>query len=928
MSATGVHSPMASSLAATTRYQMPYILALFSCNEGCQHNWFVDRDSFTMSRILRQLFSFNTILWGDATLVQLKANIANPVYEREDEVPDRIACDPPTHGGIYCDGSECSATGERKGIHGPRFCCIDCPPNQTDFCSTCVMIPGQGIDHDASHKLVRIRPTCCAVCQNLLRLKLKEGDTFRGPYLEFSAPASTFQRIAQNRSCNFCSFVWNALAQCPVTQPWPPRDEEEVTIRVRKPWDNCLRLSVVATPPPAEDFDIRGNTYARTSAKVSDMESELDVYIEMGKWSLSQLSLRCSSFIEPAHELPVSIAQKHDVEIIARVNKNSSNDEALQLAKMWLQNCRENHPLCADAGSEPGKLPTRVIDLQGPDKSRVYLRETKDLEDEYAALSYCWGPGSPGLFTTQKNFESHRDDGIAITDLPASIRDAIRVTSQLGLRYLWIDRLCILQDSAADWTHQAALMCDVYAGAALTLSADGSKSADDGLFCTKQKFSNFEYQQYQDPWGYQNPFLLHRPQTHRNLEDRASTNYQSIDQRGWTMQERLMSRRVLHFTTDEMVWECNELTECECRRQSQKVPRALAPGRIKDMDSLYDLWRVLVLAYTKRMLSHDMDKLLALRGLVTKFQQMMRSLSSDGTADEYLAGLWRGDLAAQLAWKPPVKADLEAFARATNFKKAAEHTPPTPTENDDWIQILRERNKLEDWHQISLYVAPTWSWAHLHGPVAYLMCYPGPPFKSYVEVLQAETVSRVPGEATGQIVAGSVTLRGFMVRDMSLDIMQCGYEGNIIKDLSVLLYGNDNEYWIEWQPDDAGSIIRERGCDPRDLILLFLGTKDLQLQPNARVEGLSYPYRMERKPKEGESNPSRSEVAALLPQELRDVFVQSDDLIRWPSFLVLAESKRAPGKYERLGCFDIWGDQVDVLAALFVHSEEGEVTII
>ncbi|KAF4462599.1 heterokaryon incompatibility [Fusarium albosuccineum] len=869
---------------------------------------YLTRDA--MDRFVRFIFQdFSTPL-HDARLTNLDVpDIANPVYEIEDALQHRTELDPPTHRFNWCDGPNCGNSEVR--ISGLRYACIDCPPSEKDFCSTCVTIPGQGIDHDPGHRLVQLKATTCSLCQDVMGLKLQKGDTFRGPHRQFSAQVATFEEVVERNSCPFCAFVWTALAQHPVTETWPPADDANVIIRVRRPWPNCCQIGVVSDTSSREDITIRGNEYVSETRNVQDEERELEIYPELD-WS---------------HETPVGFGETHDCSFVSRVRKSSGSAEALELARMWLQNCRDNHSGCEDSESTAAssKLPIRMIDLQGPVESRVYLREAGPMEGEYAALSYCWGAESPGLFTSNKNFQAYQHDGVAIEDLPLTIRDAIHVTKKLGLRYLWVDRLCIIQDSTEDWTHQATLMCDVYSRAALTLSADGSSSALDGLYHREQKYSDLGYQIYIDSQGNDTPFLLVREPAHPHLEARAGSNNQPIDQRGWTMQERLMSRRVLHFTTDELVWECNELTECECRRQSQALSRDLSAGRTKTMDTLYDSWRLLVRAYAKRSLSEEMDKLPAFRGLVARFQQIMGRIMGDGKADQYLAGLWRGDLAAQLAWKPPVESDLVAFMKATRNRQAAEKEASASEGADDWRRILDERNRREDWHKTKGYVAPSWSWAHLHGPISYLTTHPRSSFDSYVDILSAETVPRLAGEPTGQVVSGSITLSGFVIEDMQLMVAFLGFDGGSFKDLSSLTY-RENEFYIELRVDDAQTIVRERGCDPRGVVLAFLGTRDFVPSPGAMVMGLSSPCNISRRPEE--SPDDDSSVSASLPDGLVGAFEEDPDLVRFTSYLALAESQTQTGKYERLASFDVWGPQQKVMADLFVHSSRREITII
>ena len=124
---------------------------------------------------------------------------------------------------------------------------------------------------------------------------------------------------------------------------------------------------------------------------------------------------------------------------------SSSYQDNLQLAKHWIKECTETHPKCA--GATLPQLPTRVIELRDePEAPRLFV--SNGLEAQYVALSYCWGPedpGSPHLITTRASFADHRCN-IPLEPFPKTLQDAVRITRRLGIRYLWIDALCIVQD--------------------------------------------------------------------------------------------------------------------------------------------------------------------------------------------------------------------------------------------------------------------------------------------------------------------------------------------------------------------------------------------------------------------------------------------------------------------------------------------------
>lgn len=638
--------------------------------------------------------------------------------------------------------------------------------------------------------------------------------------------------------------------------------------------------------------------------------------------------------------MPPNPATSNDVNAtpntFSKVHTNSGSDDALVLAKRWLDACRETHTSCHEAG--PNVPPTRLIDLQGHNSARVYLKEPCGEADEYAALSYCWGADyqDSGPTTKTSNIVSHRNDGIDIERLPKIILEAIQATRRLGLRYLSVDRLCIIQDSPEDWAHEAALMCAVYSGATLTLSADGSSSATEGLFQTDQALSKIVYKDYVDPDGYATLIVLTQRQPHDTVESRRLSSSQPIDTRGWTMQERLMSRRILHFTSDEMAWECDAVTECECRRDSGASSRELSPKGLQDMESIYEKWCVITQDYAKRSTRYDTDKLPALRGLVERFQRLMADLSGADSKqpDEYLAGLWRGDLVAQLAWKFPSKSDLEAFFKGTTdvarIREAnAEGVP-------DRLDTIRERSNNRHWRETDRYVAPSWSWAHLRGPMSYLTCEPRAPFISYAEIIEAQTVPVRRTEPAGQVSSGFITLNGHMVHGLAVNTGEIEYVSGERKQF-CLLWKKTNGYscHLSFEPDDCAKLER-RARSASGATLFLPGTRDHGRfeKGESRVTGIeieSLPISKHKVTTEDtlEAGIDSLDINSSVPEELLEAFRGNSGYPRYSFYLVLAESQEQKGKYERIGCFDVWvPEERDVMETLFCDSEKAQITII
>lgn len=219
----------------------------------------------------------------------------------------------------------------------------------------------------------------------------------------------------------------------------------------------------------------------------------------------------------------------------------------------WVNDCVENHARCRE-NFRP-YCPTRLLDLvRFWSSGDIVLVERVEHAEEYipyTALSHCWGtPPSRPLITTLANLAS-RKERIPFDELPLTFKDAVTTTRKLKIPYLWIDSLCIIQDSPSDWEREAGKMALVYAGSICTLSALGAHNSHGGFFRLVEKERDFVYR-YDLNLGSQrirvfpcepNDWLLDGP----------------LMERAWTLQERELSNRILHFPRDELLWECKTL---------------------------------------------------------------------------------------------------------------------------------------------------------------------------------------------------------------------------------------------------------------------------------------------------------------------------------------------------------------------------------
>lgn len=130
------------------------------------------------------------------------------------------------------------------------------------------------------------------------------------------------------------------------------------------------------------------------------------------------------------------------------VDPRTSEDKAIEKIREWLKQCHETHEKCRSVAQTP-RLPTRVVEILGAEEVR--LREHVDDQAPYVCLSHCWG--TAGFLQTNADTISEHKKSIAWSKLPKTFQDAISVTYQLGLRYIWIDSLCIVQVSVTATSH-------------------------------------------------------------------------------------------------------------------------------------------------------------------------------------------------------------------------------------------------------------------------------------------------------------------------------------------------------------------------------------------------------------------------------------------------------------------------------------------
>jgi hypothetical protein len=295
----------------------------------------------------------------------------------------------------------------------------------------------------------------------------------------------------------------------------------------------------------------------------------------------------------------------------------------------------------------PPSLPSRVVDVGGSDAQDVRLVETDHKGGYWACLSHCWGGERP-LISTRETLSEHKE-GISWASLPATFKDAVIVARALGIQYLWIDSLCILQDDPDDWQVESARMAEIYHKSVLTIAGSISAGPHEGIF-RRADAAHMDHPMENSP----NSENLGRIRTRTQLKH--SAHELPLLKRGWVHQERLLSPRVLHFTQNEMVWECMQRLTCECQSLGLAELSALSWLASKDRFHPYSMqladwkfrrgpaiWHAVITDYSRMALTEQKDIFPAISGLAKVVRK--------ATGWEYAAGLWRQNLIVDLVWE-------------------------------------------------------------------------------------------------------------------------------------------------------------------------------------------------------------------------------------------------------------------------------------
>ncbi|KAL9096633.1 MAG: hypothetical protein Q9165_001120 [Trypethelium subeluteriae] len=427
--------------------------------------------------------------------------------------------------------------------------------------------------------------------------------------------------------------------------------------------------------------------------------------------------------------------------------------DAVAITKEWVDKCSNYHVHCG-GHLQPSILPARLVSIDG---TKLSLAETKPGQTgHYLALSYCWGEASRQMLKLKSFNHAVLQCNIDWSKLVLTHQQAIQFAREAGYRYIWIDALCIMQDSPDDWAQQAPLVPNIYGNADLTLVAGRSDDARNGFFLPNPVPDTPPVRLTYD--------MSEMITSHCWISLERSRDIGPTSDRGWCYQEALMSRRLVMFGMQQLSFRCHECQMFEDGdvvsvgdtkawfnhtfnagffrhepidnsspgqdiknfyqpiRYIDSIESALGHAGPLNAVTILEHWYTIVMEYSQRGFYDPRDIHAALSGAALFIQKAIAKHMEHGT-ERYMAGLWEMDMVRGLLWTGSRLQD----ARLQALKPAT----------------LREGRAVRR--------APSWSWMALEGPIEYQMSRGAPRCKP--ACLDGRTWSSQP-DSWGPLLVG------------------------------------------------------------------------------------------------------------------------------------------------------------------------------
>jgi len=268
----------------------------------------------------------------------------------------------------------------------------------------------------------------------------------------------------------------------------------------------------------------------------------------------------------------------------------TQSDDTFKLVSHWLADCLRNHSKCQSRSPGPTELPTRVVDVGPSDGSRqpcLYISQGHSAP--HICLSHCWGKTATTV-TTKENIAIYQDQ-FPLLSMPKTFQDAIMATRRLEIGYLWIDSLCIIQDSKDDWGRASAKMFPIFSQSLCTINALASRDDSGGCFVEQTGFlrrpvrletldsvlGDFRQQAPEAVFARhehsnEDTTFCDKHYPHKKYANTTAKNWYGLgkvprgplDIRAWCLQETVLSTRIPTYGPQEVQWTCQVIQCCEC----------------------------------------------------------------------------------------------------------------------------------------------------------------------------------------------------------------------------------------------------------------------------------------------------------------------------------------------------------------------------
>ncbi|KAI1089733.1 heterokaryon incompatibility protein-domain-containing protein [Rostrohypoxylon terebratum] len=338
--------------------------------------------------------------------------------------------------------------------------------------------------------------------------------------------------------------------------------------------------------------------------------------------------------------------RRQDVPAYAHtVEDNTGSQQTWDYITHRLKNCEVNHKSCRQTSSF---LPSRLIEIrEGGDGLHFRLIHTldSDVRSPYITLSHRWGTNVTVQLTSQEL--PYFKVEISRQRMPQKYIDAAVVALRLKIPYLWIDSLCIIQDSEDDWNRESGMMSQVYRRAYCNLAATSAINNSEGLFYRRSSLQLCPHMVNLPKIGQQWIYNFNDRHHFRNLDT------EPLNRRGWVCQERLLATRNISFTQQLVFFECAEELSCETMNSSEAPAGIRFDMFCRGLWSLASLenmpfedaqifWYEILKFYSSTNITIASDKLVAISGIARFCQPVLKS--------DYLAGLWIVHFIRDLCW--------------------------------------------------------------------------------------------------------------------------------------------------------------------------------------------------------------------------------------------------------------------------------------